>query len=512
MTAPAGNRLTWDSAPAALLTTDLDGLLLEVNGTLTEWTGRERRELENTLHLGDLLTVGGRIYWETHLSPLLHTEGRLDEIALELRGPQGRRPVLLTARRNPGTDRFEAVLVESRERTRFEGELRSARLQSERESTELRALQTVTAKLSSTTGVDALADALLDSARGALRAASARLWVHRVGQGFVPRRGDGPALSPEDFPGIVLRSRTAVELEDRVLVPLHGHDRLRAVLELTFDPAPGDEVPRLELLSALGQQGGLALDRAWQHEWRSGIAHALQQSLLADPPAHDPRYEVAATYRPGVEALEVGGDWYDVFRTDTSPTAPLAVVVGDVVGRGLGAAIVMGQLRSALRAVSGPGVAPAAVLSAMDRFALRTDAAHNATVALAHVDLDGGHVRYACAGHLPPVLLPVTGEARMLWGGRSLPLAVLDDPLPHDEAEIDLAPGDLLIVYTDGLVERSWENLDDSLRALVEAVETVRGLSVHQAVERLTTVLLADEQTRDDVCLLVLRWLGPATA
>jgi serine phosphatase RsbU (regulator of sigma subunit) len=184
----------------------------------------------------------------------------------------------------------------------------------------------------------------------------------------------------------------------------------------------------------------------------------------------------------------------------------LSVVVGDVVGRGLKAASAMGQLRSAVRAVAGPGVGPARLMSRLDSFVDQVEAAGMATVAYAELDLSDGLLRYACAGHPPPILLPVHGDAELLWGGRSTPLGAFVAGPDRGEAEVQLAPGDRLLLYTDGLVERRNRGLDDGLDVLVDVASHGSSHALADAVRSLTATMLEDEQTRDDVCVLLLSW------
>ena len=351
----------WDGVPCGLLTARADGTIVEANRTLLEWTGRTREDVVGRLRVSDLLSVGGRIYWETHLSPLLHVEGRVDEIAVELKAGSQRIPVLMTAARDAspqgdprdgsrdGPAPVHVVFVVARERARFERDLVAARGAAEQSAARVQALQQVTSALSRAAGVDAVATALLRSAREHLGAADAVLWLDQPGRGLTVHRPTQPvAAGAPEPPRAVLTQRRAVVEGGRVLVPMRGQSSLQAVAALTFGDGPGALPPDLEVLTAVGQQGGLALDRAWQHEQRAGIAHELQRSLLAGDPPRDPRYAVATSYRPGVETLEVGGDWHDAFLPGTSvPSAlplpsVLSVTVGDVVGRGLGAAIAMG--------------------------------------------------------------------------------------------------------------------------------------------------------------------------
>ncbi|WP_432522588.1 SpoIIE family protein phosphatase [Kineococcus sp. SYSU DK006] len=501
----------WDRAPCGLLVADAEGTVVEANRTLLAWTGRSRQEVVGRVRVGDLLSIGGRIYWETHLFPLVQVEGRAEEVAVELRAPGRRLPVLLSAVATGSgrAARVHVVLAAAPERARFERELVAARAEAERAATGLQALQHVSAALSRAVGVDAVAEALVHVVREQLGASGIDLQLDRSEQ-----RPPGSPVRHRPPPAVVAPGAQHASVDGaRARVPLQGQHRLQGVLTLTFPEGPGVDPPDLDVLTALGQQSGLALDRAWQHEQRAGIAHELQHSLLAGEVPEDPRYEVASAYLPGVEALEVGGDWYDVFRGGTPERPEVWLVVGDVVGHGLQAAVGMGQLRSALRAVSAPGAGPAEVLGALDRFVEQVEATRTATVALGRLELGTGLVRYACAGHLPPLLLPADGAPRLLWEGRSTPLGISGHDGGRAGSTVQLHPGDALLLYTDGLVERRRRPIDTGLDLLVSAAADLAGSSPQEGVEHLTRTLLADQDNDDDVCLLLLRWLGgPPTA
>ena len=486
----------YDDAPCGLLLLRLDGTVVAANRTFREWTGRSAEELGGGLRLAELLSVGGRIYWETHLAPLLHVDRRVDEVALELTGTGGRRPVLLTAA--VGDDGLvRAAVSEARERSRYERELLGARTAADLAASRLTALQAVTASLSQALGLAGVADALLAAAVGPLGAAAATLWLASA-DGLAPYGARGEPLDTA--------SRGTVEVAGRESVPLLGARGLQGVLSLRPRDDAGTDPLDAELLLSAGQQGGLALDRALLHEQSASVAHELQHALLAVDAPVDTRFAVATTYRAGVEMLEVGGDWYDVFLAGDGV---LGVVVGDVVGRGLGAASAMGQLRSATRAVSGPRTTPATVLTRLDRFVEQVPAASFATIAHAQLDLDTGLVRLACAGHPPPVLVPASGPPRLLWDGRSTPLGVVVAGAVRTDATVQLAPGDRLLLYTDGLVERRDTGLDERLRVLEQASTGLVGTPLDASVAALVDRLLVDEQHRDDVCVLLLEWAGP---
>lgn len=492
---------SWDDAPCGLLTLAPDGTVLRANRLLWEWTGRSADEVLGSVRLSGLLSVGGRIYWETHLAPLLAVEGRVDEVAVELKVPGGRLPVLLTA--VVDGDRVHAAISSARDRMSYERELLAARVAAERSAGQLQALQATTAALSQAVGVTGVAHALLAAAVGPLGAASATLWLADEDERLVVHGAAAEPAVPLPASGVLLRERSAGVDGDRTVVPLHGQSALRGVLSLApRTDAAADPLDR-EVLTAVGQQAGLALDRAQLYEQSASVARELQHSLLAGEPPSDARFSVATVYRPGVELLDVGGDFYDVFL---AAEGVLAVVVGDVVGRGLAAASAMGQLRSAVRAVAGPDIGPARLLTRLDRFVEQVEAAGMATLAYAELDLATGVLRYACAGHPPPLLLRTERDAELLWEGRSTPLGGFVRPLERPEAEVQLAPGDRLMLYTDGLFERRDRGLDEGLDLVALATDGSEGLPLDDAVRSVTTRLLADESSRDDVCVLLLQW------
>jgi serine/threonine-protein kinase RsbW len=215
---------------------------------------------------------------------------------------------------------------------------------------------------------------------------------------------------------------------------------------------------------------------------------------------------VAAHYQPGVQTLEVGGDWYDTFLIADDR---IGMVVGDVVGRGIVAATAMGQLRSAIRALAGADLGPARLIEQLDPFVRQIPAARNATVAYAELALDSGHLSYACAGHLPPLLVEAEREPRFLWEGRSAPLGAYLDVTARSEAEVTLPPQARLLLYTDGLVERRTRSIDRGLECLVEEFGRRRSVPLPTLVSELPEALLDPDHNDDDVCLLAVSFVGP---
>ncbi|MCU1431379.1 MAG: hypothetical protein JWP95_484 [Actinotalea sp.] len=508
---PMDRGLAWDRVPCGLLTLAGDGTILDANQTLLDWVCLDREQVVGTRRLSELMSVGGRIYWETHLSPLLVVEGRVDEVAVELRAQDGRLPVLMTAVVDGPLDdpagQVHVSLSSARERSRYERELLAARREAELAATHTRMLQVVTASLSRAAHLDAVVDALLSAATGPLGARAATYWASERPDGLVPRasRGEEPGASTRPSALAALRGRSALHDGGRVLVPLHGLSSLQGVLSLQpRDDAAIEDVP-LEVLTAVGQHAGLALDRAHLYEQSTQVAHQLQQSLLTAETPEDERFVVTTAYRPGVVTLQVGGDWYDAFLVQDEV---LAVVVGDVVGRGLPAASAMGQLRSAVRAIAGPETGPAGLVTRLDRFVQQVEAAATATLAYAEIDLGTGRVRFLCAGHMPPLLLPVDGPPRLLWEGRSTPLGIVIPHMARTHAELVLRPGDQLLFYTDGLIERRDRLLSAGFDVLTATATELRDTAPAALVDELTARLLKDEEIGDDVCVLLLTWQG----
>jgi phosphoserine phosphatase RsbU/P len=231
------------------------------------------------------------------------------------------------------------------------------------------------------------------------------------------------------------------------------------------------------------------------------IAQELQHSMLAGELPAAPGLAVDVGYRPAERGLAIGGDWYDAFWL--TPGVTLAVVVGDVVGRGLGAATTMGQLRSAIRALALTQRGPAAMLAALDTYAERHDVGQMTTVVVAQIDLEARELRYACAGHPPPLLMSPRESPRFLEGGRSMPIHV---PVDHTgirgEASCSLTEGSRLLVYSDGLIERRSETIDEGMARLATAFGARRDDPPGTLVSSLLHEL-RDTEHPDDVCLLV---------
>lgn len=232
------------------------------------------------------------------------------------------------------------------------------------------------------------------------------------------------------------------------------------------------------------------------------IAETLQRSLLPRELPALPRITAAARYQPAAVHAQTGGDWYELISV--GPTR-VALSVGDVVGKGPQAAAVMGQLRSALAGSLLDGHGPAAALDRLDAFAARTDGAAGTTCACLTLDGETGELRWAVAGHPPPLVVE-EGGARFLPGRG----AVLGGPdrTRYREDTATLRPGASVLLYTDGLVERRDEPIDEGLRRLREAAARAHASAPEQLVAAIGAALL-DSGQEDDVALLAIRLLPP---
>ena len=232
------------------------------------------------------------------------------------------------------------------------------------------------------------------------------------------------------------------------------------------------------------------------------LAHTLQRSMLTTQlPAVD-GVELAARYLPGTRQTQVSGDWYDVIPL---PDGRVGVVIGDVVGRGIEAAATMSQLRTALRAYAVEGLEPARVVAKLHRLVDHLRVGLSTTLAYLDFDPFTREVRYVSAGHLPVLHVMADGTSAFLPGARSTPLGAAPVGAPIPQERMVLAPGDAVLLYTDGLVERRDVGIDRRMEELRAAVADAPD-DLPAALDHLTATLLGTENLRhDDVALLALR-------
>ena len=283
-----------------------------------------------------------------------------------------------------------------------------------------------------------------------------------------------------------------------ISVPLLAGSRCLGTLVLVRRPGDDvfDDIETATVLEMAGRAAAallLVLDLERERE----IAEVLQRSLLPRlPDLHD--VDISVRYRPAFRS-EVGGDWYDVIDLGAGR---LAVTVGDVMGRGVRAAAVMGQLRTALRTMVRLDLSPAEVLRRLDELAGELDGGPIVTCVVAVLDAVTGQLDWASAGHPPPLVRSAAGS-RWLEAAGDAPLGV--DTTPYAQHRTVLTRGDVVCLCTDGLIEDRTRDLDDGLRLLATSLcDVPAALSVEdQADELLRRV---EPGRDDDMALLLLRW------
>jgi GAF domain-containing protein/anti-sigma regulatory factor (Ser/Thr protein kinase) len=287
-----------------------------------------------------------------------------------------------------------------------------------------------------------------------------------------------------------------------ILLPLIAGGHPIGVLSVTTvmgGAEPLGEADRDQMEELAGRLA-LAIDSARLLRQQTEIAHTLQRSLLPSSLPQVPGAEVAVRYLPGAEGVDVGGDFYDVIPL---PSGRIGLVVGDVMGRGVRAAAVMGQIRAAVRAYSLEGHPPAALLTRLDRLVGTLEEGLLVTALYAEWDPRRGTVLCSCAGHLPPLLRLPDGPATYLELDPGVPLGV--GIQSYVEVEVSLPPGSLLLAYTDGLVEGPDLPVEVGMDQLVAAIAGCEGaMDVCDGALAALRPLAATRRYDDDTALLAL--------
>ena len=256
----------------------------------------------------------------------------------------------------------------------------------------------------------------------------------------------------------------------------------------------------VQLLDTLAAQCAIAAERAALLQRTQSIAEQLQSSLAASPLPDLERFELAVHYAPGGDDLEhVGGDWYDAVRTDNGR---LALVVGDVMGRGVLAATTMIRVRAGIRGLLTVDPSPRAVLTSADEMMTRDAPDQFVTAAAALVDPATGDLTLCNAGHVPAVIVHTDGSTETLGGGSGVPLGIvrpLERKLVHGRVE----RGALVVLVTDGVVESRAHDLDEGISRLERRASELRHLPLDELVAALAE--LSDQSLRDDVTVVAAR-------
>jgi PAS domain S-box-containing protein len=261
----------------------------------------------------------------------------------------------------------------------------------------------------------------------------------------------------------------------------------------------GTEFPVEISLSPLPTDEGVLVSSAIRDITERRRAEVLERSFVPDHLPKIPGVELSARFIPGGTGVEVGGDWYDVLEVGEGR---IGLMIGDVAGRGLEAAAVMAQLRNALRAYALEAHEPAEALARLNSVAWTLEGSVMATIIYLVFDPGTGVLRFANAGHLPPLLVDRDGATRYLERGRSVPVGVLP-AANYSEAEYLVDTGATLLLYTDGLVEKRRVRIDDGLAELARSASNGTRRDLEALCDRVLDTV--GPRAEDDVAMIVLR-------
>lgn len=295
-------------------------------------------------------------------------------------------------------------------------------------------------------------------------------------------------------------------MRSALVVPIRGQGQVRLGTMVFLHPDAGhftdDDV---RLARSIGSSTGVAIENAKHHEQQRLAATAFQRELLPDSTAAVEGADVCVRYHPGRAGIEVGGDWYDVIDLGGDR---VGLAVGDVCGHGLTAAAHMGQFRHSFRALVQSSVSPEEALRVLNRLALEE---LHTTMTIAYVELDtrsGTCWTWRC-GHLPPLVADRDGGA-VRWLGddehRGPLLGFVPDLVVSPTID-RLDPGELLLLYSDGLVERRGESIEDGLDRLAASF-LGRSPDIETACDELYQLLADQGPAADDTALLAVRRHG----
>ncbi|MBL7258791.1 PP2C family protein-serine/threonine phosphatase [Paractinoplanes lichenicola] len=319
-----------------------------------------------------------------------------------------------------------------------------------------------------------------------------------AGHGFAGRiaRERQPIVLTEVGPHDVVSPLLAERVRSLLGVPIFAAGDVIGVLHVgTLLPRAftDDDIRLLQLAADRASAAG----QIRSHQIEQAAALALQRSLLPPKLSALPGLAAAARYEPG-HGFGVGGDWYDLF---TLPSGWLGVVIGDVSGHGLASAVVMGRIRSALRAYALISGDPAEVLTLLDQKVQHFEAGSLTTCLYAMISADRETVLLSCAGHLRPLLAVPGHLTALLDVPVDPPLGIIRRRARRRSTAVDFAPGSLLMCYTDGLVERRDQIIDVGIKALTDTVHADDPESACTAAMS----VVAGRTPSDDIAVLSLR-------
>jgi len=365
-------------------------------------------------------------------------------------------------------------------------------------------------RIRSSLEVDTAAVLLLEEDRGVLVARAARGLEEEVRQGVqVPlARGFAGRVAAEARP-IIIEDLDHAEVVNPILrqkgirsmlgVPVHVEGRVIGVMHIGtlvqrhFD---GDDVTLLQLAA---DRAALAIDNARISE-RRAVTEIMQRTLLPDALPLIPGIRFSAKYLPAGSGVKIGGDWYDVFQL---ANGRVAFVIGDVVGRGVLAASVMAEIRTALRAYMAQGHGLTEVISMLNDLLVSMGRNRGATLSILELDPEAEELEAVTAGHLPPLLIEPDGETRLLEQTHGLPVGVRTGH-SYQACRHPFPTGSRLLLYTDGLIERRDESIDEGFQRLTAAARAAAQRTDSSLADRVYRALLDETPLEDDVALLAI--------
>lgn len=297
--------------------------------------------------------------------------------------------------------------------------------------------------------------------------------------------------------------------ESGAIFPLQARGRTVGLLSLFGGPDRGPYTGELMTTARdVAARAALALDNARLFQEQRQLAEALQRSLLTPPPEPD-HMQLAVRYTPAAQAAQVGGDWYDAFL---QPDGATVLVIGDVVGHDTAAAAAMGQVRGLLRGIAfTTQTGPAEVLSRLDAAMEGLQVGTNATAVVARLEQTPDEqargvtrLRWSNAGHPPPMVVDDQARVQLLEADEADLLLGIDPSSPRNETTVTLERGATVLLYTDGLVERRGQSLDEGLERLRALLSELAHLPLEELCDALLARLLP-RSSDDDVALVAVR-------
>jgi anti-sigma regulatory factor (Ser/Thr protein kinase)/putative methionine-R-sulfoxide reductase with GAF domain len=360
--------------------------------------------------------------------------------------------------------------------------------------------------------VDTAAVLLLDEDRGVLVARAARGLEEEVRQGVqVPlARGFAGRVAAEARPIIIDLDHAEVVnpilrqkgIRSMLGVPVHVEDRVIGVMHIGTLVRRDFDEDDVTLLQLAADRAALAIDTARISEQRA-VTAIMQRTLLPDALPEIPGMRFSAKYLPAGTGVKIGGDWYDVFQL---VDGQLAFVIGDVVGRGVLAASVMAEIRTALRAYMMQGHELTEVIAMLNELLISMGRSRGATLSILKLDPQTEELEAVIAGHLPPLLIEPDGRARFVEQRHGLPVGVRNGH-DYEAFRYPFPTGSRLLLYTDGLIERREESLDVGLERLAAAAEAAGPRADSPLADGVYRALLDETPLEDDVALLAIESL-----